>query len=440
MKRRIAQRIPLLLIILISLAFAKLHINKRAGSKDECFTICGDARGYYAWLPAIFIYHDLNFRFFDSVEMKDTSCGGIKDIPIQDYRYQFNGNACDKYYPGASLMMLPFFAIAHTYTAWFTSYPPNGYSMPYFSIMALGAVFYYFLGMLFLLKILVLLNLNNKQKILTILFTTFGSNIIYYVIDAPLYSHVYSFALIAAFVYYTLRLNMDFSWRNIALVAFLIGFIFVTRPVNVSVVLVVPFVVKGGFKRIWNEFAAAPRKLLGLLPALLLPAGLFTLYKISVGQFFLYSYNKEGFDFLHPHFLDFIFHYDNGIFLYTPVLLMPVMLLFIWYRPQHKTLTLGLLITILATVYIHSSWWCWNYSFSFGPRTMLDFLPLFGMLIALSLKGKGSKQFLIITVYTLCCFLTLLLYHQKSANHFMGVYPIKDYWQAIGNAFGITIS
>ncbi|HOI87852.1 MAG TPA: hypothetical protein PLV51_08335, partial [Lentimicrobium sp.] len=27
-----------------------------------------DAKGYYAYLPAVFIYHDLNFGFFDSIE------------------------------------------------------------------------------------------------------------------------------------------------------------------------------------------------------------------------------------------------------------------------------------------------------------------------------------------------------------------------------------
>ncbi len=439
MKEKLTRSIPLALILFIGLAFAKLHANKRSGSADECFTICSDARGYYAWLPAIFIYHDLNFHFYNEVELKDSLCSSIKEAPIQDYRYTFNGKACNKYYPGSAFMMLPFFAVAHFYVDHFTSYPPNGYSIPYFSIMAVAAVFYYLIGMLFFLKILGLFRLNNLQKSLTLLFVTFGSNMIYYVIDAPLYSHVYSFCLITAFLYYTLRLSKDFSAVNLAITSFLLGFIFITRPVNVSVMLLLPFIFHGKFQLLKKEIDAKPSMLLYLLPCLIMPAILLTLYKIATGQFFLFSYNKEGFDFLHPHFFDFIFHYDNGILPYTPILLIPFLLLFAWYKKEHKNILWGIIITILLTIYIHSSWWCWNYSFSFGPRTMLDFASVFGVLIGLSLKQENKKRYYyILPVYFLCSILTVLLYHQKSANHFMEVYPIRDYWQAIGNALSIN--
>ena len=153
MNSRLVKIAPVLLVVLITLLFANLQTNKRAG-KDTCWNICGDGRGYYAWLPAIFIYHDLNFNFSDSVEKKAPDCGPPDGFPIQEYRHNFNGKVCNKYYPGASFLMLPFFTAAHLYTKYFTSYPANGYSIYYFRFIALSGEFYYLIGMLFFLGIL----------------------------------------------------------------------------------------------------------------------------------------------------------------------------------------------------------------------------------------------------------------------------------------------
>ena len=175
-----------------------------------------------------------------------------------------------------------------------------------------------------------------------------------------------------------------------------------------------------------------------MLPVLIMPIVLLTLYKISTNHFFIYSYDKEGFDFLHPHFWQFLFHYDNGVFPYTPLLLLPFLFLYTWYRHKDKNLILGIAVTLLVTIYIHSSWWCWTYSFSFGARTMVDFIPIFCIPIALSVKYTDlKKHFYLLPLYFLCCGFTLLLYQQKSVNHYMGIYPITDFWVAIRAAFGI---
>ena len=438
MKKKIQNKIPLLLILLLSLLFANLHINKRSGSKNICFNICGDSRGYYAWLPAVFIYHDLNFSFFDRVELTDSTCGCSAGLPIQDYRYNFEDKDCDKYYPGVSFLMLPFFAVAHIATKYFTHYPANGYSQLYFSIMGLAGAFYYFIGMLIFLGVLRKLGLNTLQKTLTVILLTFGSNIMFYVVDAPVYSHIYSFVLIAAFCYSALSLKERLSARNILWLSFLTGWILVSRPVDLSVVLLLPFIFYGSIKQIRNYFAERPVRFTYVLPGFILPLLLIVCYKISTGHFFIYSYKNEHFDFLHPHFLRFLFHYDNGVFSYMPLLLVPFMLLFTWYKPENKNLAIGLLLMLLVTFYIQSSWWCWWYGYAFGARTMLDFLPLFGIMVGLSLKQDNVKRyFYLIPVYLLCCGWTMILYHQKSHGGFMAKYPITDYWDAVFNALGM---
>ena len=439
MRTKLFNNIPLLLILAVALLFAKLHINKRTGNKrDICFNITDDARGYYAWLPAIFIYHDLNFTFFDTVEVPDTTCGCTKAWPITDYRLLSEGGKFDKYYPGSAFMMLPFFIAAHAETFYFSSYPPNGYSYYYFRITALAAAFYYLIGMLFLLGVLKKLHLNTLQQTLTILLVSFGTNMIYYIIDAPLYSHIFSFALISAFLYYSFSLKERLSAKNIVALSFLTGMIFITRPVNVSVLLLLPFILGNDIKILWKRFLLRPELFACLLPALIMPAIMLALFRIATGHFMAYSYTGEAFYFLHPHFWQFLFHYDNGVFPYTPLLLLPFLFSYTWYRHENKTLILGTIITLLITIYIHSSWWYWTYGFAFGARTMVDLIPVFAIAIALSVKYTDLKRhFYVLPVYFLCCTFTLILYQQKSVNHYMGIYPITDYWVAIRAAFGV---
>ena len=210
-----------------------------------------------------------------------------------------------------------------------------------------------------------------------------------------------------------------------------------TRPVNLSIVLILPFLLQQQMPAFIVYFSEQKTRIFQLLPVLAMPFILFTLYKISIGQFFLYSYGTEGFDFWHPHILQFLFSYDNSVVLYTPLLLAPLLFAILMYKNEHKQLIFGAIITLGVTIYIHSSWWAWSYGFSFGARTMLDFLPLSGILIGLSLKEAKLKQYFTLPVYIFCCFLTMLLYQQKSHNGYMNKYPITDYWAAIHHGLGI---
>ena len=439
MKAALTRHITLALILLITLIFAKLQANKLSGGEDEvCTTICSDGRGYYAWLPGIFIYHDLNFNFFDGVEAKDSLCGGPVGGCMQDYRVYHDGAACNKYYPGASFMMLPFFAAAHFITTTFTHYAPSGYSYPYFRLAGVSGIFYYMMGMLFFLAILVKMGLDTTQRAITILLVTFGTNIMYFAVDKPTYSHIYSFTLIAAFIYLLQCLRERYSARQVLLLSFITGWIFIARPVNLSILVIVPFIFRGQVRNILNEVKLKPARLALLLPGFIMPALLLGLYKISVGRFFVYSYGGESFDFLHPHFWQFLFSGTNGVFAYMPLLLMPFLLLPVWYTPAVRNYVAGAAVTLLFTCYIHSSWYCWWYGFSFGARTILDVAPLFGLVIGLSLRGADRKRYVVLLpAYLVATVLTVLLYHQKTHGYLNG-FPINDYWDAIGNAIGLS--
>lgn len=422
--------LPATVATLIAALFLNMQINKRSSVTDTCFSISGDARGYYAWLPALFIYHDLNFSFFDSVEAGNSCCGSQSGIPLQDYRVRYNGKQINKYYPGSSFMMLPFFAAAHVVARNTPADPANGYSPPYFRIMGFAGIAWYLAGMLFTILALGRLGVKPWQQALTILLLSFGTNVIFYAIDAPLYSHVYSFALVALFIYLALALRESCSERHIISLSFVAGWILVARPVSATVFLMLPFLLMD-YPRLTNTLLKPRMWISAIAPGLIMPCILFILYKQETGHVFVYSYGKEHFTFLHPHFFSFLFSYDNGLLAYTPLYALPLGTLLLW-KPSDRRLLTGIAATLLLTVYIHSSWWAWWYGYAFGARTMVDMLPLLALTIGVSLKDCPRKKLAyLLAAYFLAALFTAILYQQKSAGGFMHNYPVHDYWTAL---------
>lgn len=416
--------------------------NKRAEGNNYCWNIAGDARGYYAWLPATLIYQDLSFKYTDSIELRTPDCSPIAGMPVQDYRNSFDGRFCDKYYPGTAVLMLPFFTVAHLYTKYCTTLPANGYSIYYFKIMALAGIFYFAVSMLLLLGIFKKLQLNTLQQLGGIVLITLGSNIVYYTVDAPTYSHIYCAALMSAIVYLCLHIAQDIpsrlNSRYIALLSLIMGLLIITRPVNIILLTFVPLFFLSHRHYVVKYFSNKPLRIASLLPGLLWPVLMMCLHHAATGYWLLYSYKNERFNFLHPHLWQYLAHYNNSILLYTPLVLLPLLLWFLWYKATHKSLLLAVAIPIAIFIYVNSSWWSWSFGLSFGSRAMLDAIPLWAIPLALSIKETSrGRRALLVSTYAICCVLTMVLYDAKSAGGYMS-HPdgiVTDYWPALLHLF-----
>ena len=44
------------------------------------------------------------------------------------------------------------------------------------------------------------------------------------------------------------------------------------------------------------------------------------LWKWQTGSWVVYSYKDEGFDFMHPHFWEFLFSFQKGWLLWSPII------------------------------------------------------------------------------------------------------------------------
>src|SRR5690606_38977807 len=275
-----------------------------------------DAKGYYAYLPAIFIYNDLNFGFLEEVQEK---------YPAPHINYDYRANAegvlINKYYAGTALSQLPFFLAADAITV-FTKGERDGYSQWYLMSVNWAALFYLFLGLFYLRKTLLLWNVPDTAIALLLPATLFGTNLFVYSVVEPGMSHVFSFGWVAVFVYLILKFNQNPSNKKLIASSLILGIIALIRPINSLILFALPFLI-GNYQDLIILLTFALKRIhWTIIPFLVVISAQLIIYKLSTGKFWIYSYNEEGFDFSSPHFFEILFSYKKGLFLYTPLYLL----------------------------------------------------------------------------------------------------------------------
>ncbi len=349
-----------------------------------------DAQAYYSYLPAIFIYQDLNFDFFEEIEGENGKYYEAHNF--YDYRNEFNGKKVNKYFLGTAVAQSPFFLLAHFLT-YLRGGDIDGFSALYMISITVAALFYLWIGLYFLNRLLKTYNISEINRGITLLACVFGTNLFCYAGAEPGMSHVFSFGLISAFLFYVKCYFQKSKKAYLTLLSTLLGIIILIRPTNSLVVFALPFIA-GNFDDLKSGLFALFQNYKSLVINTLILLGIISLqliyYKLATDNFFVYSYNKEGFDFSNPHFFDILFSYRKGLFLYTPLYLLSfVGLYFLWKKSGWQVLTWLLFFGVIT--YVFSSWHQWFYGGSFSSRVYVEYLPLFMILLGLSLEGLSGE-------------------------------------------------
>jgi hypothetical protein len=346
-----------------------------------------DARGYYAYLPALFIYVDLNFGFYEKVEVQHAYDPNL----IYDYRSNVEGNMVNKYFAGAAVLIAPFFLLAHA-TSFLLQLPLDGYAQSYMIALTLAALFYAFVGLVMLKKTLALFKISPANVCITVSATLFGTHLFYYSLDEVGMSHVYSFAMVCCFLFQVTSYFLDMKPKRIFYAAFFFGMLVLIRPINAIVLFSIPFLsneferfLKGIRRLVHHPF------LIGGAVVIILAIGSLQLmiYFLQTGKCWIYSYGNEGFDFGSPQVFSFLFSYRKGFFLYTPLAFLSLWgLLAVW---KNRFLFWSISLFLGLVVYVLSCWWLWHYGGGFSARVMVDYLPFFALLLAFLLEAKRPK-------------------------------------------------
>jgi hypothetical protein len=108
--------------------------------------IMTDGQGYYAYLPAAFLYQDLQFSFVDSLKQTYYKEGKRAKFIIETP----DGNV-NKYFAGTAVLEAPFFLVGRCLAA-LVDAPVDGYSWPFQLGIGLAAIVYLILGLFFFRK------------------------------------------------------------------------------------------------------------------------------------------------------------------------------------------------------------------------------------------------------------------------------------------------
>jgi hypothetical protein len=229
------------------------------------------------------------------------------------------------------------------------------------------------------------------------------------------------------FIWLTIKWHQQPTNKDSIIIGLLLGLITIVRPNNITIAIF--FLLynaydknsskqKIGFLKKYNKHLLyiILFLIIGIVPQLII-------WKIQTGHFIYYSYQTEKFYFNHPHILQGLFSFRNGLFIYTPVMLL-IIPGFIFSIRQKNPFGIASLVYFIITCFIIFSWWCWWYGGSFGMRAMIESYALFALPLGCTIKAFGKwkivKKYMIPAMLVLFILLNQFqtLQNQSSLLHY----------------------
>ncbi|MBI1305643.1 MAG: hypothetical protein GC181_03400 [Bacteroidetes bacterium] len=372
-------------MILITFAYVSIRIVLKNDLAKHA--VHADAAGYYSWLPAIFIYSDSQFAFCDSVAVSKGfyPTGSFSNIiiPVSD------GSTMNKYAPGCALVSIPFFGVAHGIST--LKGANSGFEFPYQFAWFLSSVFWVCAGIWFLFR---LGSLTKKPVLIPLLVASgvvFGTNLFHYATFDAGYSHAFTFGWICIAYYYAFAFRIAGKVSALNFLALACGVLVLIRPFNI--VLIPTVLIFIPWKTILQE---KPKTL--LIPGFIF-SGFIFLYALSnywqTGRFIIYSYGRETFDFANSHFIKFLFGFEIGAFIYSPLFLILIALsLYAASKSKSALLWLSSFVFFISISWLLSTWQTWLFGCTLGNRPLADWIMVFGCpLIAFWPVGIRKNMF-----------------------------------------------
>lgn len=382
-------------------------------------TIHGDGKGHYHYLPATFINNGLRIS--------------INETPPGNFFSEADSMLVNRFFCGTAISISPFF-LAAAGASKISGQPVDGYSLPFQCATSIAALFYFLAGLLFLWKLLRLYGISERWICAAVLLIAFGTNILYYVVYEPTMAHVYAFTYITVFFYLVKRISAGETSAWCIVFAFItFAMAILTRPVNVLVLIAVPFITGGigSFKQtVIYVFSNKKAWVSGIMLSAALISIQLIYYYVQTGKIFVHSYSgAEGFDFTGPHIQGFLFSYRKGLFLYAPLLLFSLLGLIIVFR-RNRSAFFSLALFLFVITYFLASMRNWYGGDSFGMRHMIDYYSLFAILLALVLSNTGRiAKMVIVSFCILCTFLNIIQSYQYAKYIFHPATMNKEkYW------------
>jgi len=388
----------LLMLVVLAISVYENFISQGGRAWKE--VIASDGRGYYAYLPTVFIYHEIGF---DSIVKREKEV--YPSVQAANFIVGAEGRYVNKYFIGVALLMAPFF-LAGSFISNISGIAADGYNSIYQLMASLSALFYLFLGLVFLRKLLRLYRIKDGIVNLVLVLILFATNLLIYTVAAPAMSHVYSFAALAGFMYFAARYFREEGRGNTFLAVLFLSIVVLIRPVNALVILFLPALAPN-FSRFISSFKiffSSGWSYIFLMAGMALVTIQPIWWYVQTGNWLIWSYEGEGFYFSNPQFINVLFSFQKGLFIYTPLCFLALAGLVPMFR-QGWAMGFFVLFFLLVYTWLVSSWWNWYYGDSFGQRVFIDVYPVFALLLAWFFTWISKNRLLYRSIMGLSIFL-----------------------------------
>ncbi|MBL7953256.1 MAG: hypothetical protein JNM62_16230 [Flavobacteriales bacterium] len=349
-------------------------------------TIRSDARGYYGYLQAFFIREDLGREAYVPTYVKYTPTGTL-----------------NKYYCGTSVMMAPWFGIGHALALQHPEGPQDGTSEHEQKAIGVGAWVYLSLGLLALRALLLGAGARDGVVAWVLFGLCLGTPLVQYAAMQPGWSHVYSFAVISGFLLAVHRFATGSSRWWLVGAGALLGLAVLIRPVNGIVLLAVPLVAgphwASSLDRLRREYVLLLFALLSFTAIIAIQSAL---WHAQTGNWVEYGYKGEGFHWSRPQFLKVLVGFRRGLFLWTPLMLLPALCAVLLWRTDRWRSVWAVVYWVVCT-YIISSWWIWYYGGGFASRVFIDHYPILVLPMVLVVQRWSVRAWSFTRIFIVLC-------------------------------------
>lgn len=353
-----------------------------------------DVAEYYSYLPAF---------FYGTPEQLELNCKQNKRTI------------------GMSVMYTPAF-IAGDIIARSSGEKINGYSPPYQWPIRWGSILITISGLWFMRKSL-LKFFNDTTTLITLVCIFFGTNLFYYTYSNGEMPHSYLFFFYSLFLYFSLKLILENKYKNIMWLGLIGGIIVLIRPTS-GLIILFPLLFRITSLKDFKErikILLFQHRLHAFWALILFAAPLLIqmiIWNKYHGDYIYYSYAGERFFFNDPQVINFLFSYQKGWLIYTPIMLFS--LIGILLARKRLNDFFGFLILFMPlNIYILSCWWDWGFGGSFGCRPLIESYAILAFPFALFINWCFSL-FLKFSVgkVILRAFLVILLFLLIKLNLF----------------------
>ncbi|RMG88425.1 MAG: hypothetical protein D6714_00700 [Bacteroidetes bacterium] len=397
-------------------------------------TLSWDVSGYYFYLPAFFIYGDPKKLAFKD-EILEKYLPTWNDFQ-QGWLDEPSGNYVMKYSSGMAIMYAPAFAIAHQVAKASTRWPADGFSRPYQLAIGLESLLVALLGLWFLRKIL-RVYFGEWPTAAALVAIVFGTNFLNYSAISGAMTHNYLFALYAVLIWRTILFYQKPTSLNAACIGALVGLMALTRPTEIlSALIPLLWGMEGWKSRLGFIQKHAGKYALAAATTLAVGSVQLMYWKWVTGRWLVYSYEDQGFSWLHPHLMDGIFSYKSGWLVYSPILIFALAGFWFLYRTR-RTLFPAIFTFFVLFTYVTFAWDEWLYGGSLGQRAMVQSYAVLAFPMAAFAEyalRKGRLKWFFGVAILLFSYYNLWLTHQAHKGGLLKVGQMTGayFWKILG--------